>query len=276
MLTGLGAGTTYYVRAYAANNAGTAYGEQRSITTISTGTGADFVITGIAIAPEPPAVGGKLTATITVLNQGTKSGKAGSLCVWRDKPTMAAVGEKSDKSASLSTLKPGQAKTVKMALTAPKTWGTFTLRAFVDAKNVTAEADEINNQETYAYDTGLPEFEILEVWTSPEFPVAGKTFTAYVTVTNSGEVAGNAGSLDVWADSSSLADSPVPGGKTKGNKYKTVGILQPDQEKTITVTGLKAPAAGTAPVLGALIDSRGKTQELDEDNNWFEVDYESE
>ena len=122
------------------------------------------------------------------------------------------------------------------------------------------------------YDTGLPDFEILGVSITPETPAAGKTFTAYVTVTNSGEVAGDAGYLDLWADSSALPATPEPGKKTKGNKYKTVGILQPGQEKVITVTGLKTPL-GTAWTLGMLIDSRAKTVELDETNNWFEFDY---
>jgi len=234
--------------------------------------GADFVITGIVITPVMPAVGGKITTTITVKNLGLLSGKAGNLYVWLNKPGLATVGEKSDKSASVSTLKPGASKTVKMSLTAPKTWGTFTLRAFIDAKNVTKEDDEYNNQETYVYDTGLPDFEILDVSLSPELPLAGKTFTAYVTVTNSGEVAGNGGYLDVWADSSALAAAPVPGPKTKGNKYKTVGTLKVGEEKVIKVTSLKAPV-GTAWTLGMLIDSRAKTVELDETNNWLEFDY---
>ena len=271
-LSGLSAGTTYYVRAYVTNSAGTGYGESRSFAT-PVHTGADFVVTGIAITPGLPAVGGRFTATVTVLNQGTQKGKGGTLYVWLDKPETAAVGEKGDKSASISTLKPGQSKTVKMSLTAPKTRGTFTLRAVVDAKNVTPEDDEYNNQATYMYDTGLPDFEIQDVSISPETPVAGKTFTAYVTVTNSGEVAGNGGYLDLWADSSILPTPPVPGSKTKGNKYKSVGTLQPGQVKTIKVTGLKVPADNLEPVLGVLIDSRAKTLEADEDNNWFELDY---
>jgi subtilase family serine protease len=233
----------------------------------------DFVVTSIALAPGLPVAGGKVTATVTVRNQGNVSGKAGYLYVWMDKPAAGAIGDRCDKSAVISTLKPGQSKTMKLALTAPDARGSFTLRAFVDAKNGVTEADESNNQETHTYATGLPDFEILAVRISPEIPVAGKTFTAYVTVTNSGEVTGNAGYLDLWADSSALPATPVPGAKTKGNKYKTVGILQPGQQKILTVTGLKTPPATAAPVLGILIDSRAKTQELDEANNWFEFDY---
>jgi hypothetical protein len=267
--------TTYYVRAYATNGVGTAYGEPLSVTT-PPASGPDLVVTSIVLAPALPAVGGKFTATITVKNQGILSGKAGNLYVWLDKPGTAAVGEKGDKSASVSTLKPGVSKTVKMSLTAPKTWGTFTLRAFIDAKNVTAEDDEYNNQETFVYDTGLPDFRITGVRISPELPVAGKTFTAYVTVINAGEVAGNAGYLDLWADSSALPAIPVAGPKTKGNKSKTVGTLLPGQEKLITVTGLKAPEDRAAPVLGLLVDGRAKAPELNEGNNWVGYTYRCE
>lgn len=267
-LAGLSVGTAYYVRAYAVNSAGTAYGGPQSFTI----TLPDFVVTGIAISPALPAVGGKVTATVTVRNQGTQGGKAGSLYVWVDKPAPAVAGESGDKSASLGTLKAGQSKTVRLMLTAPNSLGAFTLRAFADARNLTTETNEPNNQATYGYDTGLPDFAIVSVSLSPAIPVAGKTFTAYVTVTNAGDVAGNGGSVDLWADSSVLPAPPMPGGTTKGNKYKTVGTLQPGQEKTITVTGLKTPA-NAAPTLGVLIDSRAKTLELNEGNNWFELDY---
>ena len=271
-LTGLSPGTTYYVRAYATNSAGTGYGEPLTLIAPAF-SGPDFVVTAITLSPALPTVGGKVTVLITVKNQGTVSGKAGALYVWLDKPGTATADETGDKSASPGTLKPGQIKTVKLALTAPKTWGAFTLRARVDAKNATAEANEDNNQATLSYRTGLPDFQILGVQISPETPTAGQAFTAYVTVANSGTVAGNAGSLDLWADTTALPTPPVPASTTKGNKYKTVGILLPGQEKTIIVTGLKAPTADAAPVLGALIDSRAKTQELDETNNGFEFDY---
>ena len=231
---------------------------------------ADFVVTNLVLSPALPVVGGKFTATITVQNQGAMSGKAGYLYVWPDKPVTVAVGEMGEKAAALGTLKPGQTKTVKLTLTAPNTRGAFVLRAFADAKNVTPEDDESNNQGTYTYRTGLPDFVIVGVSLNPAIPVTGKTFIAYVTVKNTGDVAGNAGSLDLWA--ASPATKPVAGSKTKGNKYKTAGILLPGQQKTITVTGLKAPV-GNAWTLGVLIDSRAKTLEMTETNNWFEFAY---
>jgi hypothetical protein len=235
--------------------------------------GPDFVVTNLVITPELPAAGWKFMVAVTVKNQDTKPGKGGTLQLWLDKPAVATGGEKGDKAATISTLKPGQSRTVKMTLTAPNAVGTFTVRAFVDAQNATTETDETNNQATLSYRTGRPDFTIKSVSLSPATPAAGKTFTAYVTVTNSGEVAGNAGTLDAWADSSTLAAPPVPGSKTKGNKSKALGTLQPGQEKTITITGLKAPAATAAPVLGLLLDCRAKTPETDEGNNWLDFEY---
>jgi hypothetical protein len=251
-------------------------GESQSVLASASTNGPDFVVTSISITPELTAVGGHITAMVTVLNKGNQSGSAGTLCLWMDKAETATVGESDDKSAAIGTLMPTQLKTLRVALIAPPTWGTFTLRAFVDAKNITAEADESNNQKACEYATGLPEFEILDVRISPEIPTVGQTFTAYVIVTNSGEVAGDGGYLDLWADSSALETRPVPGSKTEGDAYKTVGTLQPGQEKSIIVTGLKVQTATTAPVLGVLIDSRAKTQEQDEENNLFTDEYECE
>ena len=236
--------------------------------------GPDFVITGIVLAPERPTVGGRFTAAITVKNQGNQSGRAGYLSVWLDKRAAAAIGEPADKSAAVGTLNAGHSKTVKMSLTAPEEWREFALLAFIDARGATAETDETNNQETSGYATGMPDFEILEVWLSPAVPTVGKTFTAYVTVTNSGEVVGDAGYLDLWADSSTLADLPVADSKTRGDKYKSVGTLQVGQEKTIKVTGIKAPTDNARPVLGLLLDSRAKTLETNDGNNWREFEYE--
>lgn len=270
--SGLIPNTAYCVRAYATNSAGTGYGEPLAFATPAF-SGPDFVVTSLVLSPALPAVGGKVMAAITVRNQGTATGKAGTLYVWLDKPAAAVAGETGDKSASVGTLKPGQVKTVRLALTAPKTRGAFTLRALVDAKQITAEAREDNNQASHDYHTGLPNFEILNVRLSPEPPAAGKTFTAYVTVANSGEVTGKAGYLDLWADRSSLAAAPVAGGMTKGNRSKSVGVLPPGQKKIITVTGLTAPTANPAPVLSVLIDSRAKTAEINESDNRLDFHY---
>ena len=60
-ILGLAAGTTYYVRAYATNSKGTAYGEQLAFTTISTEVG-DVITTGVtAITTSGASSGGTVT-----------------------------------------------------------------------------------------------------------------------------------------------------------------------------------------------------------------------
>lgn len=51
-LTGLSASTPYFVRAYATNSAGTAYGNEVAFTTISTQSGNEVTIQGMAFSPQ--------------------------------------------------------------------------------------------------------------------------------------------------------------------------------------------------------------------------------
>ncbi|MBX3395682.1 MAG: hypothetical protein KF841_09975 [Phycisphaerae bacterium] len=70
-LTGLSADTTYYVRAYATNSAGTAYGMQRSFTTqaIGTATGPDIHVE-ITARVDGAMVGDEIEFEIDVRNDG--------------------------------------------------------------------------------------------------------------------------------------------------------------------------------------------------------------
>lgn len=91
---------------------------------------------------------------------------------------------------------------------------------------------------------------------------AGKTFTAYVTVTNQGMAAGDAGSLDVWTN------LPAPAtGKLHGTKYSSVGTLTNGRGRTLTFTGLTAPFSNGVYTFRANVDSQLITGESDESNN---------
>ena len=59
-ITGLTAGTTYYVRAYATNSAGTAYGEQRTFTTLSTPMVTTNIVSNITVTSA--TCGGNVTS----------------------------------------------------------------------------------------------------------------------------------------------------------------------------------------------------------------------
>ena len=56
----------------------------------------DFVVSSISVNPGQPVVGGTLTATLTVTNQGTKAGDGGYLDVWADQRSVPECGADSD------------------------------------------------------------------------------------------------------------------------------------------------------------------------------------
>ncbi len=232
---------------------------------------ADFVVTEIRLDPAVPAVGSTFTALVTVQNVGPKAGNGGTLNVWLDHPALAATGALADKSMTVGTLQPNQAKTLRFAsLKAGTLLGGRTFRAFVDAKAQTAEVDEDNNQRALAWHAGRPDFVVTAATFAPTPAAAGKTFTASVTVQNIGESAGDAGYVDVWANA---AAAVVPGLALRGNKGLAAGTLLPGQQRTLTFASLTAATDDAEKTFRAVVDSRIKTTESDETNNQFTQSY---
>jgi uncharacterized repeat protein (TIGR01451 family) len=126
----------------AASDGGTPVGQEKP----------DFVITALTTAPVTLTAGCAFTATVTVLNQGPGAGNGGVVRLWKDHFAAATVGEAGDSAQSAGVLAAGGSTTVTFTgLTAPNGSGTFNLRAFVDADNVTVEQSEGNNQKTRTY-----------------------------------------------------------------------------------------------------------------------------
>jgi len=231
----------------------------------------DFVVTNIRLDPAQPGVGTTFTAYVRVRNAGTLAGKVGTVGIWLDKPGADVAAKfKADKTAQSSVgLRPGQSILfVFTGLAAGTVTTQKTFRAFADAANGTAEASETNNQATLVYTIPPPDFTVTAITLSPDYLDCNKTFTAYVTVRNAGVVPGNADFLDVWVN-----PNPVKTAATtnKGDKFVSVGVLAAGESKRITVTGLKAGLANGR--VQALIDSRAKTAESNENNNSLTVDY---
>lgn len=231
---------------------------------------ADFALTSIALEPPVPTLGGTFVAVVTVRNQGTKAASGGYLYAWLDRPAVAPLAVTGDKSISVGTLKPGATKVLRLTgLKAGTTEGPRTFRAFVNARNTTAEMDDTNNQAVLVWHAGRADFVVTRMEFVPAQPVCGKTFAATVIVRNAGESAGDGGYLDVWVNQPGV---PVPGLKLRGDKAATVGVLQPGQEKTLRLTSLKS-GAGEDRVFRAVVDSRTKTIESDESNNQAVLGY---
>jgi len=116
---------------------------------------------------------------------------------------------------------------------------------------------------------GNLDFLIVDLGMSPFGPlVAGSSFAAYVTVRNDGTAAGNAGYLDVWANQPAEVTN-----KLQGNKYVSAGALGVGQSRTLTLSGLSAPASNGPCTLRACADSRWQAAEQSETNNQATLNY---
>jgi len=92
-------------------------------------------------------------------------------------------------------------------------------------------------------------------------------FSAFVTVSNAGESAGDAGMLSVWINQASQV---VCG--AVGDVSQAVGILTAGQSTQIVLTGIALAPAGTN-IFRAFIDSECDTAETNELNNQATYDY---
>jgi len=79
-----------------------------------------------------------------------------------------------------------------------------------------------------------PDFVLTALTLNLASPAINNAFKAVVKVKNQGALAGDAGWLDVWINQSSR-----PSCGADGNQYKSVGMLNPGEIKTLTFTNLK-------------------------------------
>jgi subtilase family serine protease len=223
----------------------------------------DFVVTSISLSPISPTEGGTFSATVKVKNEGTASGDAGYLDIWKNEPSSPGCGSTGTRSKFIGTLSAGESKTVPFYNIDAATAGSRTFRAFVDGGCDTYESSESNNQKTKSYTViaAKPDFVVTSISLSPSSPTEGSTFNATVKVRNEGTASGNAHYLDVWTNKSS---SPSCGSSGTDSEY--IGTLSVGQSKTVTFSGLSAGSAGNK-TFRAFIDSECQTAEPDDSNN---------
>ncbi len=130
-------------------------GETRTFTIEQAGQSSlpDFIVASLSVSPSPISVGGDLTATVVVKNQGGASGDGGFLDVWYNRAS--AVPDPSDGEydawVAVGNLTTGQSRTFTFAFQAPGPAGTKTFRAFVDSEDDTAESSRAGNQISNTY-----------------------------------------------------------------------------------------------------------------------------
>jgi hypothetical protein len=107
----------------------------------------------------------------------------------------------------------------------------------------------------------VPDFVVTAILLTPANPSPGSSFTAAVRVRNQGAGSGLPGTLQVWTDRAGVAAC----GAT-GDGSAVLGSLGAGAERTVTLSGLMAPAEGTR-TFRVFIDSACATEESDEGNN---------
>ncbi len=215
---------------------------------------ADFAVTTILLAPATLAPGAAFGATVTVQNRGGIAGNAGLLRVWVSRASLVAPGEAGSAEVAAGWLAPGESRTLTFAnLTAPATAGTHQFRACVNADAVTPEYSWGDNQlpATYTTVSSGSSNSGASAWERPDFAVtalafvgaapvlAGEPFTVRVTVANRGQVAGNGGTLHLFA---SRLDLAVPGAEAGADAAVPVGVIAAGGTGTFDVQ-LQTPAA---------------------------------
>ncbi len=110
--------------------------------------------------------------------------------------------------------------------------------------------------------TGLPEFVISRLAYDP-IP-----FTVYVTVSNRGALAGDAGQLAVWANRAAAAPCGAASDQTNA-----VGSLDPGQALQVVFSGLSVTNGTNASVLRAFVNSTCTAEEEDTGNNQASLTY---
>ncbi len=119
----------------------------------------DFVVTAIGIVPQPVTTGATMTVQVTVKNQGSASGSAGRLTVWRNRPGAdVAAGTPGDAFRNLGTLGIGASTTVVFTLNAPalpapveNQTAPVAFRAYVNSQGTQTEFTQANNQMVQQY-----------------------------------------------------------------------------------------------------------------------------
>jgi hypothetical protein len=114
---------------------------------------------------------------------------------------------------------------------------------------------------------GKPDFVVTAATLTPTQPTSGNTFTAAVTVKNSGG-AGDGGQLRLWLNQPTAQTCAATG----GDKNLAVGTLAAGASKILTFTGLN-PGLSGAKILRAFVDAACAVSEANDSNNQFVKGY---
>jgi subtilase family serine protease len=207
---------------------------------------------------------------VVIRNAGFASATNVHVSLWLDKPDVPTNSDGETVGADIPMIAVNQSVTnVFAGLDAGAFVTQKIMRVFVDSTLQIDEERETNNQLTLTYKpVARPDFAISDITLDPPQPLYGKTFTAYVTVTNQGRASGNAGNLYVWTNQPSAVSPKAPG----YTKSVAVGTLAAGAGKRITISSLSAGHDGLR-VFRAYADATAVSMEMDESNNQTTLAY---
>jgi len=230
----------------------------------------DLSVLSIAFDPAVPSTGAVFNAYVAIKNSGNGVASNFHVSVWTNMVGVPAGIAGENGGEDIALLGAGQVVTnVFSGLFAGNVSTARTFRAFVNStRTETNEISESNNQLTKVY-TPIKhaDFWISDITLDPSQPLVGKTFTAYVTVTNTGAIAGSGGSLYVYTNKPAAVTA-----KTAGNGSVSVGTLAVGQGKRLKISNLKAGLEGVK-TFRAFVDATAGTIEVSETNNQAVLSY---
>ena len=160
----------------------------------------DLIVEQIAWAPPEPAIGDKVTFTVTVKNQGASGSDYSYIAYFID-----------DDRVSSGHVNPISANaTDNMTFTWTAIPGEHAIRAYIDFTGIVAESDETNNEKTSTLVPIGPDLIIKNIDWSHNDPAVGETVTFTVIVENDGDLRAGSSLLHVYIDNSPRGYQDIP------------------------------------------------------------------
>jgi len=160
----------------------------------------DLIVEQIAWAPPEPAIGDKVTFTVTVKNQGEAGSDYAHIAYFID-----------DDRVSSGYVDPISANaTDNMTFTWTATAGEHAIRAFIDSTGIVTESDEANNEKVSTLVPLGPDLIIKSIDWSHNDPAVGETVTFTIIVENDGSLRAGSSLLHVYIDNSPRGYQDIP------------------------------------------------------------------
>lgn len=201
----------------------------------------DLVVESMSWYPEAPVLGDTVTFTATIRNQGDSPAGPSRIAYYIDDtfPYSDDIDRIEADSAITNTL----------------TWesqaGEHTIKAVIDCDDSVAEANEDNNEKTYAFSVLAADLIIESITWSPENPSIGNTVTFTIMVKNQGNKNAGCSHIDFLIDDNSRGHRETPRITPGGNFTETYSWI----------------AMSGSHVVRAVADPLNKVTESDEANN---------